>query len=297
MAKKTAFLSRSPNQQVVVDPGREELRDPQGAVLQTGRSPRFVNFVGNRLETDDADAIKRLREDDLFQHPNGWWEEGKAPDEPKPTRESQNKAITRATAQGDVDKLEEIRTEELNTHNRRDVLENIDEAVAAITVPQDEEAGVVHRADLPAEKDDALPKVDRLNPPGGTALEDVDLERHTRSEDVAEERAIAQAAQEPDPEPKEPTQPIDEKIEAEFELAQDPPAEGEKLVDKMAGAETAPKPKATAGKKKSSSKKSSKSKSASTSQTSGAVSTGQRTVETSKSTASGANDGDSGKSS
>ena len=250
--KRTAFLSNSPNQQVVIDPGQPQLLDPQGAVVQKGRPPVFADFAGNRLETDDKDVIKRLREDDLFQHPNGWWEEGKAPDEPKPTREAQNKAITQATAKGDLEKLDEIRQEELDTHNRRDVLENIDTAVSAIEVPKAEEAGVVHRTDSPAEAGEGVPKVDAPVTPQGSAMSEVDAERMTKDEDLARARAEAVG-----------DETIEKKLEAEVEAVSDPKApEGEKLVDAVADAGTTSK-KQTSGASKSGQRKAASPKSAS----------------------------------
>jgi hypothetical protein len=149
--KTTVFNSFSPNQQVIVQAGRPEARDVNNRVVAQFIPEIRADFSHNQLETDDSKVIDYLKNHDDFNSPRGWWLEGSAPDEPKPTRTDQGKAVARAAARGDVDKLRAVLDEERATHNRPDVIASAEEALANILVPAAEEHGAIGRADEPAE--------------------------------------------------------------------------------------------------------------------------------------------------
>jgi hypothetical protein len=254
--KTTVFNSFSPNQQVIVQAGRPEARDVNNRVVAQFIPEIRADFSHNQLETDDSKVIDYLKNHDDFNSPRGWWLEGSAPDEPKPTRTDQGKAVARAAARGDVDKLRAVLDEERATHNRPDVIASAEEALANILVPAAEEHGAIGRADEPAEEAAGLPRVDPPDTTQGRVEPEVDRERIIKSEEVAEQRANAVAAQtfeEPDEEPKGP---VEEKLLAEVDVVDGPDQpEGEKLPEKLAKAGKAPAPQGKRPAKGSTSKK------------------------------------------
>lgn len=120
--------------------------------LEVDLTPWKVTFVNHRYEVPD-DLPEQAREKLLnflrghrrFNQdgPSGFWEEGKAPDEPRPTLTEQTREIGAASAAGDHERLEAVLTLEKETHNREAV---IVAAEAAITGLQ-ELAGLAAGAD------------------------------------------------------------------------------------------------------------------------------------------------------
>jgi hypothetical protein len=104
--------------------------------LPIDRSPWEVEFEHNEFTTDDPVLIEFLRNHEDFNLPQGFYEQGAAPDEPKPTIKEQNARIIKATVAKDVAELEAIRAGELETHNRRPILDAVDNAISEIEAPE-----------------------------------------------------------------------------------------------------------------------------------------------------------------
>jgi hypothetical protein len=115
------FISKCPNLVVVVEP-RFDRFNHMGIKIGQDRGRR-LEFDRHRFTTDDPEIIKLLRAKPHYNVPNnqGFYEEGKAPDEPKPTLSSQLEAIEAAAETGDVDALGEVISEEKATLNREAV--------------------------------------------------------------------------------------------------------------------------------------------------------------------------------
>lgn len=184
--KPTAFISRSQNQQVVIRAGVQQQTDPLGNVIVQKVDPIYANFQGNRFETTDPEVIKRLREIEGFGKVDGWWEEGDAPDEPKPTQGQQVKAINKLTAKADVDGLHELIEAERAKHNRQYVIDLAEDAISNIEVPASEARAAVARQDEPAESGQ-VPRVD----PVSELTDEDEREKVRKSEKVAEARGEA----------------------------------------------------------------------------------------------------------
>lgn len=301
--KSVAFYSYAPNQQVVIRAGVPEARDPNGAVVRQEVTAIYADFKDNRLETDDQTIIKGLRDHDDFNSLRGWWEEGAAPDEPKPTKTQQHKDIVKAATKGDIVALRDLITAERETHNRPEIIQTAEEAISNIQVPQAEEHGAIGRVNEPAENEDAVPKIDPPDTTQGRVEPEVDRERVIKSEDLARARGEAVAAQTHEEPPEEPKGPVEEKLEAEVDVvAGDDQPEGEKLPEALAKAGKAEAPKGTRPKKKAPKKAKAEAKAIRESSTEVASPAepvaGQRTSASegaSESTASGKSDGaDSG---
>lgn len=122
--KRITFYSRFPDLTMVRKPRRHE-RDGHGDVIgmtgpEPGESPWEVQFQGEFFETDDPVLIEFLRGSQDFNV--NIWEEGAAPDEPRPTADEQHKLITAATINRDREALDELIAEERETHNRAPII-------------------------------------------------------------------------------------------------------------------------------------------------------------------------------
>jgi hypothetical protein len=157
-AEDVIFISPALDQMVTVQSGTEPLKNNRGETVDPGFQGYYVNFVDGRLTTtmlrEQAErvglepeqaasrAIATIRELDQFntQAPNAIWEEGKAPNEPKPTVDERNGQIARATARRDVPALEAIVADETETHNRRVVIRAAEHAIRSIAEAEEAEA-------------------------------------------------------------------------------------------------------------------------------------------------------------
>ena len=180
-ATKAAFMSRSPNQvltrrQVYTTSdglGRQkqltyanwlaeqealnvvrvrEGKDPE-PIDDTPWKVEFVNSeytVPDRIEghlvseEGKAALIEWLRghEKNGIPGPSGFWEVGKAPDEPQPSVIDQMTEIADAGAMGDLARLEAVKQLELDTHNREVILKAAETGIARLRQIDSEAGGV-----------------------------------------------------------------------------------------------------------------------------------------------------------
>lgn len=122
--KAITFYSRFPDL-TIVRKKRRHMRDADGEVYgisgpEEGESPWEVQFNGSLLTTDDPVLLDFLRDRPNFNV--DIWEDGSAPDEPRPTAEDQHKAITAATVEADAEALDELIAQERMTHNRAPII-------------------------------------------------------------------------------------------------------------------------------------------------------------------------------
>jgi hypothetical protein len=93
------------------------------------RTPWKVEFAHNVFRTDNAKLIAWMRNHWLCDNPEGFWEMGAAPDEPRPSLDHQMTAIAEAAASGDIEGVEEVIKAENETHKRPSVLQVAEAAV------------------------------------------------------------------------------------------------------------------------------------------------------------------------
>lgn len=99
-----------------------------------------------------------LRGHRLFNTPRGFYEQGKAPNEPRPTVSEQLAEIADATALGDVDRVEQAVDREKETHNREPVLVAAEAALARLRKLEAEiGAGAGHDGDAGEPRPDQDP--------------------------------------------------------------------------------------------------------------------------------------------
>ena len=130
--KPSSFITPLFDLQVDMRSGQYERVDTQNRVIQEAVEGRSIFFNGYRYETSDPEEIEFLRNHEFFNKPRGIWEEGNAPDEPKPTQKERVRQITRASAQGDIDALEALLTDEQEGHNRPEIVSAIEDALEAV---------------------------------------------------------------------------------------------------------------------------------------------------------------------
>jgi hypothetical protein len=135
-----SFLSRSPNLRLTVRPPRFEKRHVDGRVIEPADAGLAVQFKQNRVDLDDPELIEFMRNHRLINRFDGFWEEGRAPDEPRPTLTDQQGALTKAAMQLDVEGIKAVIAEEERTHNRVAVLEPARDALAMIEAELDKQA-------------------------------------------------------------------------------------------------------------------------------------------------------------
>jgi hypothetical protein len=102
-------------------------------------TPWKVEFVNSRYSppADLSEAgreriIEWLRGHNLFNSPQGFFELGKAPDEPQPTVEHQMTEVAEAAAMGDLERAEAVLEVENETHKRPAILSAAGAAVARL---------------------------------------------------------------------------------------------------------------------------------------------------------------------
>lgn len=89
--------------------------------LPVGMNPGVsVDFSEGQYSTSDPEIIEWLRNHRQFNVPGyqGFWEDGNAPDEPKPTIPQQQAALEAALDAKDADAVRAVIEEEKATHNR-----------------------------------------------------------------------------------------------------------------------------------------------------------------------------------
>jgi hypothetical protein len=140
-AKKTAkkpkavtFVSRFPDYTLIrVAPDYEY--NVRGQIVGTQKpepdeSPWRIDFTDSLFTTDDPVLLEFIREHEEFNR--SIWEQGAAPDEPKPTHSDQMQAISTAAAYRDIPAIEAVVAEEEKTHNRAAILLAAEAAIEAI---------------------------------------------------------------------------------------------------------------------------------------------------------------------
>lgn len=157
--KAVTFVARSENQYISIEDARKPQFDPLGRVVVAQSNGKHVQFQNNMFVANEASAEKigmsldellaflRGHENFNMNRTGGFWEEGAAPDEPRPTLTDQMRAVATASAAGDLDLLSAIRGVEEETHKRHAVFAAIEAAEIAISAKdtaapsEDEDAG------------------------------------------------------------------------------------------------------------------------------------------------------------
>lgn len=123
--KTSTFQAKCSNLTLTKRPAMETQRALNGAVLQPADPGERVEFINHEVTVSDPETIEWLRSHPLFNTwgNNGFWEEGQAPDEPKPTISKQFEMIQRYGRQGDTEAIEQLVASEVETHNRPVVLQ------------------------------------------------------------------------------------------------------------------------------------------------------------------------------
>lgn len=113
------FIAWCVDQHVVVQtkdiPPPDAVLNHRGQVVETIPG-RVIEFSDHEYQTSDPVEIEFIRNHELFN--SKIWEKGNAPDEPKPTIQTQTAAIAKAAAAGDVAAINEVLRVERETHNR-----------------------------------------------------------------------------------------------------------------------------------------------------------------------------------
>jgi len=161
---KVRFISKYPGLSLTLSPMRT-VRDQlgqvlehhervalefDGPILEITNSTRQEIVNGEMVEREVALAngrpVGRLTVEQVLHtirhwgelNPNGahfnvdFYEEGNAPDEPKPSKKERAQQVARAQAAGDVDELGRIKADEAAGHNRVEVIDQIDAALEAL---------------------------------------------------------------------------------------------------------------------------------------------------------------------
>jgi hypothetical protein len=130
--KPVTFISKCPNLVLVVEPRANQFNH---LGVKIGTTPgKRITFDKHLYSTEDEDELAFLRGHRNFNVPSnqGFYEEGNAPDEPKPTIKQQQQAIETAAAAGDVAALEAVIAEEDATHKREVVYATARAALVAL---------------------------------------------------------------------------------------------------------------------------------------------------------------------
>lgn len=131
--EEITFYAKSPNLRLVFVP-KDEVLNHRGQIVEKlpGKAAEFGEGenLPHRFTTSDPDMIAAIRDHKDFELK--FWEEGKSPDEPKPSIAEQNERIVRATATGDKEEIEQVLSEERQNHNRETVLLAGEAALRAI---------------------------------------------------------------------------------------------------------------------------------------------------------------------
>lgn len=125
--EEVTFISQCPGQILVKEPEDfDVVRIGNRNVVKKLPAVRIEFGEGsnpNIYKTTDPEIIEWLREHPQFQvKERGFWELGNAPDEPKPSMQSQIEEIARAAGARDVEAIKSVVEVEKDTHNREPVL-------------------------------------------------------------------------------------------------------------------------------------------------------------------------------
>ena len=132
------FISKCPNLKVVIEP-KFPIHDHMGRKI--GMNPgRRIEFDRHRAEVTDAKDIEALRKRPGFNEPSneGFYEDGAAPDEPKPSIKEQTDAIFAAAQARDVEAIRAVIDTEDETHRRDQVYAAAQGALLAIAGAQED---------------------------------------------------------------------------------------------------------------------------------------------------------------
>lgn len=129
-AKTTTFIAKCSNQLLTMSPSTPAVKALNGAIIAAADPGRHIQFVDGRFETSDSEEIEFLRDHKLFN--SRFYEEGNAPDEPKPTVKEQLSAVARAIAASDPDAIQAVLDEERATHDRDVVTSAAQEGLVAL---------------------------------------------------------------------------------------------------------------------------------------------------------------------
>jgi hypothetical protein len=130
---EVTFIARCKNQALWV--GAPDAPEYDAIGRRVGNPGKLVEFEDHRLTTSDPEVIDSIRSTRLFNV--SIWQEGEAPNEPKPTIASQLAAITKAVAKQDADGVQAVVEEERATHKRVVVLEAAKNALEALAGDDD----------------------------------------------------------------------------------------------------------------------------------------------------------------
>jgi hypothetical protein len=156
MTRTATFVSRGENTRLTIVPSLKRQVDVQNRIITQAFAGEHVQFEKSFavITPDPVDADKSringsqlvnmpfdelvtwMRAHELFnagRERNGcYWEEGNAPDEPKPSLADQMKALAQASALNDLGMVDEVREAEQETHQRVAILQACDEAEKTI---------------------------------------------------------------------------------------------------------------------------------------------------------------------
>jgi hypothetical protein len=122
--KTVTFISRKPGLILWIRVPEKPEVTPLGRLNKPGD---MIEFEGHEYKTDDEKDITEIRKSAVFN--TMIWEQGNAPDEPKPTVKSQLSKISRARS---VKTVEAVIDEEKATHSRAVVLDAAQDRLEAL---------------------------------------------------------------------------------------------------------------------------------------------------------------------
>lgn len=111
---------------------RNEKREDEGLdPLPIDDTPWKVQFEKHLFTTDHPKLIAWLRQHSKlnFNGPSGFYEDGNAPNEPKPRMQDQMAAIIDAQGDLDVERLQDVLKVERDTHNRPVIIQAAEAAI------------------------------------------------------------------------------------------------------------------------------------------------------------------------
>lgn len=111
--------------------------------LPIDETPWKVEFENHVFDTSDPKLIEWLRGRDTFNvvGPSGFYEQGAAPDEPRPTLAEQAVKIARASAEADVDAINDVLRLEKDTHNRVPIIQAAEAALRSFAEGSEPDSG------------------------------------------------------------------------------------------------------------------------------------------------------------
>lgn len=111
--------------------------------LPIDETPWKVEFENHLFEAKSQTLIDWLRGRPTFNvvGPSGFYEQGAAPDEPRPTLAEQSVALAKATAEADVDRINEVLRLEKDTHNRVPIIQAAEAALRSFAEGSGSDSG------------------------------------------------------------------------------------------------------------------------------------------------------------